>query len=224
MTDAVRGSGGDGQFPDTRMIMLIRHAEKPLHPSGSPHGVNPDGEEDPHSLTVTGWIRAGALVELFAPSRGDPPAALRRPDTIYASAHAGGHSKRSMQTVSPLAARLGLKVVKRYAAGDEGHLTKEISARPGATLISWHHEALHKIPQHLGEVEPIPPDLLAARPLRRHLDLHPRRQRRVALRPDAAAPAARRPALPHRRLPDHGLDPTMTPDDSSILQLDAASG
>jgi hypothetical protein len=157
MTDAVRGSGSDGQFAETRMIMLIRHAEKPLHPSGSPHGVNPEGLEDPHSLTVTGWIRAGALVELFAPSRGDPPAELRRPDTIYASAHAGGHSKRSMQTVSPLAARLGLKVVKRYAAGDEGHLTKEISARPGATLISWHHEALHKIPHHLGMVEPIPP-------------------------------------------------------------------
>ena len=158
MTDAMHRSGGDGQFPDTRMIMLIRHAEKPLHPSGSPHGINPDGEEDPHSLTVTGWIRAGALVELFAPSRGDPPAELRRPDTIYASAHAGGHSKRSMQTVSPLAARIGLKVVKRYAAGDEGHLTKEISARPGATLIAWHHEALHKIPEHLGKVEPIPPD------------------------------------------------------------------
>ena len=158
MTDAMHRSGGDGQFPDTRMIMLIRHAEKPLHPSGSPHGINPDGEEDPHSLTVTGWIRAGALVELFAPSRGDPPAELRRPDTIYASAHAGGHSKRSMQTVSPLAARIGLKVVKRYAAGDEGHRTKEISARPGATLIAWHHEAHHKIPEHLGTVEPIPPD------------------------------------------------------------------
>ena len=158
MTDAMHRSGGDGQFPDTRMIMLIRHAEKPLHPSGSPHGINPDGEEDPHSLTVTGWIRAGALVELFAPSRGAPPAELRRPDTIYASAHAGGHSKRSMQTVTPLAARLGLQVVKRYAAGDENHLTKEISARPGATLIAWHHEALHKIPEHLGKVEPIPPD------------------------------------------------------------------
>ena len=139
------------------MIMLIRHAEKPLHPSSSPHGVNPDGQEDPHSLTVTGWIRAGALVELFAPSRGEPPAELRRPDTIYASAHAGGHSKRSIQTVGPLAARLGLEVIKRYAAGDEAHLTKEISARPGATLIAWHHEALHRIGQHLGEVHPTPP-------------------------------------------------------------------
>jgi hypothetical protein len=139
------------------MIMLIRHAEKPLHPSASPRGVNPDGEEDPHSLTVTGWIRAGALVELFAPSRGDPCPELRRPDTIYASAHAGGDSKRSAQTVGPLASRLGLEVIKRYAAGDEAHLTEEISTRPGATLIAWHHEAIHSIAHHLGGVEPIPP-------------------------------------------------------------------
>jgi hypothetical protein len=47
---------------------------------------------------------------------------------------------------------------QRYAAGDEGHLTKEVSLRPGATLIAWHHEALHKIPEHLGEVDPLPPD------------------------------------------------------------------
>jgi hypothetical protein len=158
MTDAVRRSHDNGQSTDAPMIMLIRHAEKPLHPSGSPHGVNPDGEHDPHSLTVTGWIRAGALVELFSPSRGDPPAELRRPDTIYASAYAGGHSKRSMQTVDPLAARLGLEVVKRYAGGDEAHLTREISTRPGATLIAWHHQALHRIGHHLGKVHPRPPD------------------------------------------------------------------
>ena len=122
------------------MIMLIRHAEKPLHPTSSPHGVNPDGQADPHSLTVKGWIRAGALVELFAPSRGDSPAELRRPDTIYASAHAGGHSKRSLQTVGPLAARLGLEVVKRYAAGDEAHLARD-QEPPRRHLVAWHHEA-----------------------------------------------------------------------------------
>ena len=157
MTKSAHRSHDNGQPTDNRIIMLIRHAEKPLHPSDSPRGVDPDGREDPHSLTVTGWIRAGALVELFAPSRGEPPAELRRPDTIYASAHAGGHSKRSMQTVGPLAARLGLQVVKRYAAGDEAHLVKEISTRPGATLIAWHHEALHRIGHHLGEVHPNPP-------------------------------------------------------------------
>ena len=92
------------------------------------------------------------------PSRGNSPAELRRPDTIYASAHTGGHSKRSLQTVGPLAARLGLEVVKRYAAGDEAHLAREIKNRPGATLVAWHHEALHTIVHHLGEVHPRPPD------------------------------------------------------------------
>ena len=157
MTSPVSPSSGNGQRTDSRMIILIRHAEKPLHPSGSPHGVDPEGVMDPHSLTVSGWIRAGALVELFAPSRGELPAELRRPDTIYASAHAGGHSKRSAQTVGPLAARLGLQVIKRYAAGDETHLTREISSRPGTTLVAWHHEAIHKIAEHLGEVNPAPP-------------------------------------------------------------------
>ena len=158
MTSPLRRSHGNDQSTDTRMIMVLRHAEKPLHPAGSPYGVNPHGQQDPHSLTVTGWVRAGALVELFAPSRGAPPADLRQPDTIYASAHAGGHSKRSIQTVGPLAARLGLEVVKRYAAGDEVQLAKEISIRSGATLIAWHHEAIHKIGHHLGTVIPTPPD------------------------------------------------------------------
>jgi len=157
MTDPVRRSAGAGPTMGNRMIMLIRHAEKPLHPAGSPHGINADGEHDPHSLTVTGWIRAGALVELFAPSRGEPPTELRRPDTIYGSAHTGGHSRRSVQTVSPLAARVGLQVVKRYAAGDEAHLAKEISTRPGATLIAWHHEDIWKIAHNLGDVHPSPP-------------------------------------------------------------------
>jgi hypothetical protein len=53
---------------------------------------------------------------------------------------------------------VGLEVVKRYAAGDEFRLAKEISTRAGATLIAWHHEAIHKIGHHLGTVNPTPPD------------------------------------------------------------------
>jgi len=140
------------------MIILIRHAEKPRHTSGGPHGVNQEGQQDPHSLTVTGWVRAGALIELFAPSRGEPRAELRRPDTIYGSAHAGGQSKRSVQTVSPLAARLGLEVVTRFAAGQERDLARELSERPGVTLVAWHHEAIHEIAHNIGPVEPVPPD------------------------------------------------------------------
>jgi broad specificity phosphatase PhoE len=154
---APEGNGRPASSADNRMIMLIRHAEKPLHPSGSPHGVDQGGQQDPHSLTVTGWIRAGALIELFAPSRGEPHADLRRPDTIYGSAHAGSQSKRSVQTVSPLAARLGLVVNTRFADGQERDLAREISNRPGATLVAWHHESIQEIAHNLGQVEPTPP-------------------------------------------------------------------
>jgi hypothetical protein len=142
--------------PDNHVVMLIRHAEKPGH-AGNPHGVTPDGDTDRHSLTVTGWVRAGALVGLFAPSRGEPPASLQRPNTVYAPAYAHGHSKRSAQTVAPLAARLGLDVVGRYAAGDEVHLARELVSRPGATVVCWNHEAIHVIAAHLGEVTPAAP-------------------------------------------------------------------
>ena len=105
--DGLPASGtSDAQPPDNRMSMIIRHAEKP-HPTGSPYGVTPYGQQDPHSLSVTGWIRAGALVQLFVPARGEPLAGLRRPDTYRLRAH-GGHSKRSIQRSHPLAAQPGL--------------------------------------------------------------------------------------------------------------------
>ena len=135
--------------------MIIRHGEKPH--SGKPHGINPDGNHDHNSLTVTGWLRAGALVQLFAPTKADPPQGLRRPDAIYGSASEHGHSKRSIQTVTPLADRLGIEVIRRFAHGEETALAKELVARSGATLVSWHHQTIQKIVKHLGVVAPTPP-------------------------------------------------------------------
>ena len=109
-----------------------------------------------------------------------------------------------MQTVSPVASRLGLKVVKRYAAGDEGHLTKEVIALPGATLIAWRHEALHKHPPPSGRGGPDPTRLLADGPFRRDLDLHPDGDRwRFAQMPQFLLPGD----LPYPWcLLDHGHD------------------
>ncbi|MEY4015909.1 MAG: hypothetical protein RIS46_905, partial [Actinomycetota bacterium] len=45
--------------------MFIRHGEKPGE-HGPPHGINHDGEHDPHSLSLRGWTRAGALAGLLA--------------------------------------------------------------------------------------------------------------------------------------------------------------
>jgi hypothetical protein len=47
--------------PAGNLIMIIRHGEKPPN-SGPPQGIDPDGNPDPHSLTVRGW-RVGGRAE-----------------------------------------------------------------------------------------------------------------------------------------------------------------
>ncbi|HEY1966479.1 MAG TPA: hypothetical protein VGH89_00920 [Pseudonocardia sp.] len=150
---ARRAPAPDPAWP-THMIMIIRHGEKPDF-TGT-QGVSGEGFGDRNSLTVHGWVRAGALMELFAPAHAQPPVGLRRPDSIYGTA-AEGHSKRSIETVAPLAARLGLQVHTRFADGDEKKLAKELTRRPGTSLIAWHHGSIPRIADHLGKVSPAPP-------------------------------------------------------------------
>ena len=69
--------------------MLVRHGEKPGEGS-PPHGVNKHGERDEHSLSVQGWTRAGALVQLFAPDAGTARSGLARPTAVYAAGGSGG--------------------------------------------------------------------------------------------------------------------------------------
>jgi broad specificity phosphatase PhoE len=108
---------------NAQSIMIIRHAEKPI--SGDSHGVTPDGDHDRASLTVSGWVRAGALIELFASASRAPQRGLGSPERIYAAAFRGDQSKRAIQTVTPLADHLGIEVDTRYQQGDEAHLAKK---------------------------------------------------------------------------------------------------
>src|SRR4051794_33031284 len=94
-------------------IMFIRHAEKPSTPP-PPHGVSADGDHDNQSLMVQGWQRAGALATLFAPTQGGLQSPLlTAPQLIYAAGPTSGDpgdgsaSERPLQTVTPLAAKLG---------------------------------------------------------------------------------------------------------------------
>lgn len=61
--------------------MFMWHAEKP---GADGVGVSHDGQQDPHSLSVWGWTRAGALAPLFdhVPSPDRP--GLARPQRILA--------------------------------------------------------------------------------------------------------------------------------------------
>jgi hypothetical protein len=116
-TVAGHSAGAAAGAPATRpsgpaTLMVVRHAEKPPD-SGYPRGIDADGDNDKHSLVVTGWARAGALVELFASTRNPPAAGLLKPDALYASLGGDSKSQRPMQTLLPLAARLGLPATRR---------------------------------------------------------------------------------------------------------------
>jgi hypothetical protein len=139
-------------------VMIIRHGEKPTVKHQPPYGVTADGEQDWESLTVRGWLRAGALETLFAPSRGPLPNHLAKPSVIYASKprspgvaadSEASRSKRPLQTVSPLAEKLGLAPRLPFGKGDEKALAAEVLQQTGVVLICWQHERIAAIAAEL---------------------------------------------------------------------------
>ncbi|QUQ64020.1 hypothetical protein [Kutzneria sp. CA-103260] len=138
------------------VIMIIRHAEKPTG-NAAPFGITADGQQDPESLTVRGWNRAGALTDLFAPAAGPMRSGLFTPTTVWASNPGGDGSKRPQQTVTPLAAKLGVQVNIKFKKGQESALAAELDGRHGVTLVAWQHEAIPAIVERLRGVTPAAP-------------------------------------------------------------------
>ena len=134
-------------------IIVMRHAQKqtqePKH-----IGVREDGTADPESLTVRGWQHAGALAAVFAGPLLEASSALgARPDVIFAAGvgkkkvrvggkevEIGSHSRRPVQTVTPLAETLGLALVTTYTKGEEPVLVADALGRPGTVLICCQQE------------------------------------------------------------------------------------
>ena len=123
-------------------IMLIRHGEKPP-PSNPPHGISHVGERDKECLTVRGWQRAGALAALFAPPNGLQIPNLAKPHFLFASKPLKrGGSQRALQTLTPLAEKLGMRVNIKYPRDRFEEMLEEVYASDGVVLISWQHDYL----------------------------------------------------------------------------------
>ena len=139
-------------------IIVIRHAQKPTR-SPRRDGVRDDGTPDRFSLTVRGWQHAGALAAVFATAGDgavDPLAP--RPDVIFAAGPGrrttgvggrretvGSRSRRPLQTVTPMAAALGLTPIVDHAKGEERALVADAMGRDGVVLICWQHTQIPAI-------------------------------------------------------------------------------
>ena len=141
-------------------IMLIRHAEKPDDDSDT-RGVTQKGGRSHESLNVRGWQRAGALTALLAPSDGHfQNSSLAAPQFLFASKfsrHKG--SKRPIQTITPLADKLAIKINDDFKRSDYKEMLEEVFGCPGVVLICWQREYIPEIAEHiLGTKKTVPQD------------------------------------------------------------------
>lgn len=128
-----------------RTIMFLRHGEKPGD-DGPPLGVDPHGNHDPHSLSVRGWTRAGALAALFdhLPSERHP--GLTRPGRVLATKPTHDYkSKRERDTAAPTASRLGLTIDDTFTHKDAQAAAQSILAQDQDVLVVWHHGSMPKL-------------------------------------------------------------------------------
>jgi hypothetical protein len=114
-------------------VLVMRHAEKLADP------------DDPN-LSIPGQTRASALVAWL-------PATFGRPDFIFATA-ISKHSQRPIQTVQPLAEKLGLSIDATFADQDYGALAKHLLLDPKfadkSVLVCWHHGNIPGLLRKLG--------------------------------------------------------------------------
>ena len=140
--------------------MLIRHAEKPAK-DGTPYGVTEKGKRSSESMEVRGWQRAGALTTLFAPTDGHlQNASLATPQFLYASKPLRRRgSRRPMETITPLAGKLRLKINTNFPRFDYESLVEEVVSRNGVVLICWQREYIPVIAEHILNEESIAPSI-----------------------------------------------------------------
>lgn len=118
-----------------RVIMIIRHGEKP-------------GKGGGHGLTAAGWARAQGLTSVFGGSR----AGFAAPRAIFAAgATSAGRGQRTRETVSPLSRKLGVPVNTAFGKGQEAALARAATAKSanGPVLISWQHGEIPAIAKAL---------------------------------------------------------------------------
>lgn len=122
-------------------VIIIRHGEKP---------------DDGDGLSAQGRRRAAALVPYFL----ETPEVRQfgSPAAVYAQKSTDKRrSTRPVDTVAPLAEKLGLTIAK-YSHSDFATMVKDIRADPKCdgkmVLICWEHKAIPDLVKEFGVADP----------------------------------------------------------------------
>ncbi len=126
----------DVQTKGPKLIMIIRHAEKP---------DETNGEKDPN-LSKQGYARADALSKVI-------PDHFAKPDFLIATKKSKG-SDRPIETITPLSKAINETIDSTYKDDDFAEVAKDVLTNPkydGKTvLIAWHHGKIPELAKALG--------------------------------------------------------------------------
>lgn len=120
-----------------RLVLIIRHAEKP-----------PEGEKDPN-LSKQGFERAEALAKAI-------PANFPKPDFLIATKKSKS-SNRPVETITPLAHALHEPIESQFKDDAYQQVAREVLSDPKfagkVVLIAWHHGKIPELAKALGAKE-----------------------------------------------------------------------
>ena len=126
----------DSPVHGPRVVMIIRHAEKP---------DEADGKKDPN-LSKRGVERAQALAKVI-------PEHFPKPDFLIAAKRSKG-SNRPGETIAPLAKALDEKVESKFKDSEFDGLAQAVLTDPKyagkVVLIAWHHKEIPGLAKALG--------------------------------------------------------------------------
>jgi hypothetical protein len=160
--------------PGPARVLIIRHGEK----IGDPKSDDDGGRH----LSVRGSARAAALPTLFAPTQPQLTCAMHArtnefhggyrqnplkgkaprfatPDFVFATERSK-HSKRPIETVTPLSVALNLPIEDGFADKDPditkmcNAILNEFTFAGKTVLICWHHGKIPEIARALGIAKP----------------------------------------------------------------------
>jgi hypothetical protein len=121
-------------------LLMIRHGEKPFN---GDLGVDEQGNANPDGLIPKGWVRAGALVALFAPNSTTLNSTLPTPGTLVTPKYSVP-VHRPYLTLLPLSQRLNVNILSEYAVdADPTQIVSSLLAMDTVVvLVCWEHHHL----------------------------------------------------------------------------------